>query len=600
MKQKTPQRSEEVKESALRATAVIYLRVSSIGQVNTDRDGEGFSIAAQKDACIRKAEQLGTDVLEIYIDAGESARKADRPKLQEMLERLRDQRDADFVIVHKVDRLARNRGDDVEITLAIRQAGAQLISVTENIDETPSGMLLHGIMSSIAEFYSQNLSTEIIKGTSKKVQRGGYPGMAPLGYRNAQDFSGGNELRWIEVDPERAPHITWAFDAYATGDYSLSQLAEALDERGLRSRGTPKRREHPLSKTDLQRLLRNPFYIGRFTWGRVEYQGTHDLLTTIETFAAVQAQLTAKNLAGERTQSHEHYLKGTISCGRCGSRMIFSRNKGHGGVYDYFVCIGRHGKRVPCDLPYVAVADIEDQIERYYQTVKLDEATTDTLYRHIIDAAKKRNAKALKLAKQQRKRIEVLENERRSLLKAHLAGAVPLDLLAEEQARITDELAKAGALMANSEIHWEELERNLHRALALASNMGSTYAKASEKVRRQINQAIFEQILVEVSGSVVYARMAQPFAAFHDEEFRTWLAENASNPGPHEVWGSNVAVLVEVAGIEPASSGFSLGLLRAQPAEDCRERRLCRRCQRSVSDEMSPMVGRSDRRVSPT
>jgi len=556
MRKETPKNKEkEVKERAERATAVIYLRVSSVGQVNTDRDGEGFSIGAQKDACIKKAEQLGADVLDIYVDAGESARKADRPKLQEMLRRLREQRDADYVIVHKVDRLARNRGDDVEITLAIRQAGAQLVSVTENIDETPSGMLLHGIMSSIAEFYSQNLSSEIIKGTSKKVQKGGYPGLAPLGYKNVQDFSGGNELRWIEVDLERAPHITWAFEAYATGDYTLRQLAEALDERGLRSKGTPKRPSRALGVNHVQRLLRKAFYIGRFTWGGVEYHGTYEPLTTIETFATVQARLSAKCLAGERTQRHEHYLKGTLACGRCGSRMIFSRNTGrHGGVYDYFVCIGRHGGSVPCDLPYVSVADIESQIEQYYETVKLDETSADTLYGHIIKAAKKRSAKAFKLATQQRKRIEILEAERRSLLKAHLAGAVPLELLAEEQARITGELAQAGALMANSEVHWEELERNLHRALALASRLGSTYAKASEQVRRQMNQAIFEEILIEVGGSVVYARMAQPFAAFHDEEFRRWLEEGAQNPGPQVARGSNVDTLVEVSGLEPPTS----------------------------------------------
>ena len=93
-----------------------------------------------------------------------------------MLERLKSERDVDFVIVHKIDRLARNRGDDVNITLAIREAGAQLVSVSENIDETPSGMLLHGIMSSIAEFYSRNLATEVIKGTRKKVEGGTYPG----------------------------------------------------------------------------------------------------------------------------------------------------------------------------------------------------------------------------------------------------------------------------------------------------------------------------------------------------------------------------------------------------------------------------------------
>ncbi len=69
-----------------------------------------------------------------------------------MLKRL-EERDITHVIVHKVDRLARNRADDVAIVMKIRGAGAHLVSVTENIDETPSGLLMHGIMSSIAEFY---------------------------------------------------------------------------------------------------------------------------------------------------------------------------------------------------------------------------------------------------------------------------------------------------------------------------------------------------------------------------------------------------------------------------------------------------------------
>jgi Resolvase, N terminal domain len=98
------------------------------------------------------------------IDAGESARSADRPELQRMLSYLTEQRDIDYVIVHKVDRLARNRADDVAINLAISKAGATLVSCTENIDETPSGILLHGIMSSIAEFYSRNLANEVSKG----------------------------------------------------------------------------------------------------------------------------------------------------------------------------------------------------------------------------------------------------------------------------------------------------------------------------------------------------------------------------------------------------------------------------------------------------
>jgi DNA invertase Pin-like site-specific DNA recombinase len=161
--------------------AVIYLRVSTAGQVNTDRDGEGFSIPAQREACHRKAATLDAQVVGDYLDAGESARSAQRPQLQSMLDRLATLRDVDYVIVHKVDRLARNRHDDVTINLAIRTAAAQLVSVTENIDETPSGMLMHGMLATMSEFYSQNLATEIRKGMSQKAKKGGFPGKAPVG-----------------------------------------------------------------------------------------------------------------------------------------------------------------------------------------------------------------------------------------------------------------------------------------------------------------------------------------------------------------------------------------------------------------------------------
>jgi site-specific DNA recombinase len=372
--------------------ATVYLRVSTIGQVNTDRDGEGFSISAQRDACVRKAATLGAAIVAEYIDAGESARKSDRPQLQAMLERLKSERDIDFVIVHKVDRLARNRGDDVAISMAIRQAGAQLVSVTENIDETPSGMLLHGIMSSIAEFYSANLATEISKGTRKKAERGTYPGCAPIGYLNRQDLSGGNELRWIETDAERAPHIAWAFEAYASGDYTLSQLTEALGERGLRTRPTPKNPSKPLVIRHVHNMLRSRFYLGLFKWGGVEYKGSHEPLVDIETFATVQAIMASRRQVGDKQRKHPHYLRGTIFCARCGSHLMFTRNKGQsGGEYDYFCCIGRHTRRSDCDLPYVPVEAVESAIEDYYDTIVLGPETVTSVHANVIKLARREN-----------------------------------------------------------------------------------------------------------------------------------------------------------------------------------------------------------------
>src|SRR6266849_3974761 len=193
--------------------AVSYLRVSSSAQVDTDFNEEGLSIPAQRETNERTAERLGAIIVAEFADKAESARTADRPELQAMLEFVRELGSISYVIVHKVDRLARSREDDVAINIAIRRAGAQLVSSTENIDETPSGKLLHGIMATIAEFYSANLAMEAKKGMRQKAKSGGTPGLAPLGYLNTRIRVDGREIRTVIVDQDRAPLIQWMFEA---------------------------------------------------------------------------------------------------------------------------------------------------------------------------------------------------------------------------------------------------------------------------------------------------------------------------------------------------------------------------------------------------
>ena len=89
--------------------AVSYLRVSTREQAERGGTEEGFSIPAQRDANRRKATSIGALVVKEFVDRGESARSANRPELQRMLRYLKDTPDIDYVIVHKLDRLARNR-----------------------------------------------------------------------------------------------------------------------------------------------------------------------------------------------------------------------------------------------------------------------------------------------------------------------------------------------------------------------------------------------------------------------------------------------------------------------------------------------------------
>jgi site-specific DNA recombinase len=234
------------------------------------------------------------------------------------------------VTVHKVDRLARNRVDDVTIGVALRSAGVRLVSVTENIDDTPSGKLLHGIMASIAEFYSQNLASEILKGSIQKAKAGGTPHMAPIGYLNVREMVDGREVRTIQLDPERAPLVAWAFETYASGQWSLNELLDELTDRGLTNRPGGRRPERPLHLSKLHRMLRDPYYLGIVSYRGVQYEGRHQPVITPNVFDQVQRVLAAHKQSGERYRRYEHYLKGTVFCARCKSRLSVSRSRGNG------------------------------------------------------------------------------------------------------------------------------------------------------------------------------------------------------------------------------------------------------------------------------
>ena len=143
----------------------------------------------------RKAAELGAEIVEWYVDRGESAKTEHRPDFQRMMRRVAQQQDVDFVIVDKLDRFARNRRDDANNLFELRLAGARLVSVKENIDDTPTGSLIHGIMATIAEYYSQNLAVEALKGMTQKAKIGGTPGRAPIGYLNVTLRSRGGTSR---------------------------------------------------------------------------------------------------------------------------------------------------------------------------------------------------------------------------------------------------------------------------------------------------------------------------------------------------------------------------------------------------------------------
>jgi DNA invertase Pin-like site-specific DNA recombinase len=160
--------------------AVLYLRVSTPGQVKTDYDPEGISIPAQRVSCERKAAQMGIDVVGEYVEPGRTGTSIERrPALQEMLQRIREQRDVDYVIIYKLSRMNRSWEDSAMIIARLRRLSVQLVSATENIDETPVGRLTLGLLSAVNEFRSAEDGEDIRYKMGQKAKNGGTLGRAP-------------------------------------------------------------------------------------------------------------------------------------------------------------------------------------------------------------------------------------------------------------------------------------------------------------------------------------------------------------------------------------------------------------------------------------
>lgn len=544
--------TDSATETASRKRAVVYLRVSTAKQADKDDDAEGYSLPAQREACYRKAEALGADVVEEYLDRGESAKTADRRQFQRMLARIERERDVDYVILDKVDRFARNRRDDANVLFELRAAGAQLVSVKENIDETPAGQLLHAIMAGIAEFYSKNLAAEALKGMTQKAKVGGTPGRAPIGYLNTIRRVDGREVRTVVVDPDRARLVQWAFEAYATGEYTVRTLTEALEEKGLRALPRGRIVPGPMQLSHVAHLLSNRYYLGYVTFRGVEYQGRHQPLVPPSTFERVQELLASRFRAGEKQRTHNHYLKGTVYCARCGSRLCLTNAKGR---YLYFFCSGRHHYRTGCDLPYLPADEVERAVADHYRSVRIPPAMQDRIRDDLRAELDHQHRQAQPEIAWARTRVTELEQERRRLARGVVTGAIPEDLARGEQDRISRELRQAEKVLATAEVVYANIEGNLNGALRLLGRCDEVYRLGGPRTRRLANQFFFQRLLLD-EDHVEAAILAEPWATLVADDLRLRLRRRRETTNPdHDPFGrgSKMMDLVPPTGLEPVA-----------------------------------------------
>ncbi len=301
----------------------LYIRVS------TDKQEE-LSPDAQKRLLLdyAKAHDIFVTPDLIFIENGISGRKADkRPEFQKMIG-LAKSSDCPFssILVWKFSRFARNQEESIVYKSMLRkQHNIDIISITEPIIDGPFGSLIERIIEWMDEYYSVNLSGEVIRGMTEKAMRGGYQSAPCLGYYSPAPG------KPFEIHDADAKIVSYIFDQYVNHLKDPTAIARLLNLQGLCTR-----RGGNFEKRNVQYILRNRFYIGKIVWNGIERDGVHDTFIADDLFQAANDRLDATFTRKKRrsVSSSRHWLSGLVRCGYCGASLSYNRS----GPYPTFSC----------------------------------------------------------------------------------------------------------------------------------------------------------------------------------------------------------------------------------------------------------------------
>lgn len=469
----------------------IYARVSTEEQAERD-----LSIPFQLERCRYHAQGLNWSVVKEFVDAGESARTDKRHEFQKMISSARA-KEFDIILVHKFDRFARNDYDFVVYEKELEELGISLESVSEPGDaSTPAGYIGRRMMQVISTWYSKNLAVEARKGMKEKVDKGGWPKMAPIGYLNKHDKTSA----WIEVDPLLGPLVTDAFKEMSTGRWTLKEWADHVYSMGHRSR-----HGFRIAVSLWGTVFHNRIYLGE-TWlklGDIPTKGTHEPLVDADTFARVQEVLKAHDNYKQRTQRHKYLLQGLLFSEDTGTSCYVETHPRK--KISYYRTKGKvNGSQV-----FYNARDIDGQLPQLIKvhTITDDEKSkVENLFEKWF-ANENKDSAELEQAKQRLAKLDRMEKNLQELV---LEEQITRDDFKQHRLHIEAERANLRDLVETISSQRRFVRGDFETALETASKLDLLYQTGNNDNRRLLCETVFRQISVR-DGKIVKVERNHPF-----------------------------------------------------------------------------------------
>ena len=496
--------------------AVAYARFSSDNQ----RDE---SIDAQLRAIHEYANKNNIIIISEYIDRARSAMTDNRP---EFLGMIKDSLNGDFdvVLIHKLDRFARNRYDSAYYSHQLKKNNVKLISVIENIDDSPEGIMITAVLEGMAEYYSQNLAREVRKGMHENALKGMHTGgKPPLGYDVDPETK---KLVMNEVETEIVRYIF----KEAIAGVGYNTIVHELNMQECRTKLGKK-----FTKNSLHTILSNEKYCGTYIFNKSvsadvdgkrnshRYKDDNDIIRLEnsiqqiidkEVFLKMQEKMQKRKKEFIGHKAIETYLlTSKIICGKCGGTYCGYRRK-DGRNKNLIVRYGcnkrqRQGKS-GCDNKDIRREYIEALVLDELSQNIFDEKLLPLIYAQFTKYNTSADTEQTKTIQVIHSQIQIIEKDIESVVNLLIQTSSKtllerLETLENDKAAFEQKLYNIKAVNKNSTMSYGEM-------IALFNGAKAMFKDGSLKSIKRLIELFVE------------------FVAIHDESVEIKFSFNKNNP----------------------------------------------------------------------
>lgn len=458
-------------------TAVIYARYSSDMQRQESIDAQ---IRAIEEYC-KKNQIL---IKRTYIDEAQSATTDHRDQFLQMIKDTKELK-VDYCIVHKLDRFSRNRYDSAFYKRELKQNGVRVLSVLEQLDDSPESIILESVLEGMSEYYSKNLAREVRKGQKENAlaarHNGGTP---PLGYDVTPDGK-------YVINQTEAAAVQKIFDMYCNY-YGYAKICDALNREGYRTK-----RNMPFGRNSIHDILCNEKYTGRYVFNKraskktgnrvfkpdseiIRIDGAMPRIVSDEQWQRAQEIKEAHRHKSRQGSRHFYLLSGKLFCAECGSAYTGSGyTHGRGGArYFQYMCTNRKAKRgctnKALNSEYIEMAVINEIRSRF------NEKFIERMVTEIGEAMQRQNQTRVSsdaVVKDLRSKVEKVKQKINKTWDLYYNDMLPMDKFSQQIDRLNQEQETLNAQLdsvtkkdPSSEWNPKEIRRKLYDVLKTLEN----------------------------------------------------------------------------------------------------------------------------------